>query len=416
MTETRLFRRLLTALCAAILVAAAAATAAAPPVALDDTYFTLIDDNLSVDAPGVLGNDSDPDDDPLTAVLIDSSQAEGVLLLAPDGSFEYEPAPGFAGSDVFTYVADDGSAVSNPATVTFHVTGTPGVTTYTDETAFRTALAAAGYTAFFEGFEDEAVWGDVRTTIVGGDQTAPSVFNLGITWTANNTDSEVTTGEGPALHGQWGFFTLPHGSYGTGTDCDQPINCGDGWIGTGDGQLVAVGGWVETNTPYAGIKMYLDGNMNAPIDFGVSLGTQYQFIGVIVPAGFGQFEFRETEGVITELKYIFGDDMTFAFASDLFVRVQRIQMARVAGGSQVGARVTLADHGGAPVAGAVVSAEFTYPDGTGVPVSGVSNGRGRVQWLVPVSDSGAYTLTVQSVSKPGYVFLGGTMTRTITVP
>jgi hypothetical protein len=41
-----------------------------PPVAVNDAYSVDEDNTLTVAAPGVLGNDSDPDDDTLTAVLV----------------------------------------------------------------------------------------------------------------------------------------------------------------------------------------------------------------------------------------------------------------------------------------------------------------------------------------------------------
>jgi hypothetical protein len=75
---------------------------------------------LIVAAPGVLGNDNDPDSDPLTAVL-DTDPANGTLSLNEDGGFSYTPAPDFAGTDSFTYVANDGLANSNVATVTITV-------------------------------------------------------------------------------------------------------------------------------------------------------------------------------------------------------------------------------------------------------------------------------------------------------
>ena len=40
------------------------------PVAADDTYTAAEDTTLTVAAPGVLGNDTDADGDPLTAALV----------------------------------------------------------------------------------------------------------------------------------------------------------------------------------------------------------------------------------------------------------------------------------------------------------------------------------------------------------
>jgi hypothetical protein len=91
-----------------------------PPVANDDAYATDEDTPLVVAAPGVLDNDTDADGDPLSAGLV-SGTANGVLSLNGDGSFSYTPSPNFNGLDSFTYVANDGLADSNVATVTITV-------------------------------------------------------------------------------------------------------------------------------------------------------------------------------------------------------------------------------------------------------------------------------------------------------
>lgn len=89
-------------------------------VARDDSYASPRDVTLSVGAPGVLGNDSHADGDPLAATL-NSDVANGTLGLEADGSFTYVPEPGYVGSDSFTYVATDGIEQSNVATVTITV-------------------------------------------------------------------------------------------------------------------------------------------------------------------------------------------------------------------------------------------------------------------------------------------------------
>ncbi len=199
--------------------------------------------------------------------------------------------------------------------------------TYTRLVEFRAALTALGYGFLEEGFEDDEAWGHVRSSVPGGNQTAPSVTNLGITWTANNDVSEVTTGPGPARRGMYGFFVLPHGSFGTGIDCSQPVVCGDGWIGTAGQTLYAIGGWIETNTPPATLGLYLD-DSPVPVDFGEScdpggencvdldiLDTQHRFFGVIDPAGFQQFQFRELEAAGDEAKFMFADDFIFSYGA-----------------------------------------------------------------------------------------------------
>lgn len=78
---------------------------------------------LVVDAPGVLGNDSDGDlpVNPLTAVLEDGP-VTGSLDLEGDGSFVYTPTLDYNGVVTFTYYVSDGLAISPPAEVAITVT------------------------------------------------------------------------------------------------------------------------------------------------------------------------------------------------------------------------------------------------------------------------------------------------------
>lgn len=92
------------------------------PVAQNDEYNTSQDIALTVDPPGVLGNDNDPDGDPMTAVLV-ADVNNGSLSLASNGGFTYTPNAGFTGSDSFTYTANDAGGPSNVATVTIGVAG-----------------------------------------------------------------------------------------------------------------------------------------------------------------------------------------------------------------------------------------------------------------------------------------------------
>ena len=90
------------------------------PTANPDGPFTVNEDAvLNVSAPGVLGNDTDPNGDPLTAVKVTDPQ--NAVTLNTDGSFTYTPPPNFNGPYSFTYVANDGTQNSAPATVTITV-------------------------------------------------------------------------------------------------------------------------------------------------------------------------------------------------------------------------------------------------------------------------------------------------------
>jgi len=102
-----------------------------PPVAVNDSYSTLEDTALNVAAPGVLGNDSDPDGDPITAQLV-TGPTKGTLTLNANGSFGYTPNANANGPDTFTYNAFDGQVVSaTPATVTINITPVNDVPVFT---------------------------------------------------------------------------------------------------------------------------------------------------------------------------------------------------------------------------------------------------------------------------------------------
>ena len=91
-----------------------------PPVAVFDFYRVHHDTTFTVAAGGVLDNDLREPGETLTARLV-SGPAHGTLTLNADGSFTYTPNFRFVGSDSFTYVANDGTSESSPATVMFEV-------------------------------------------------------------------------------------------------------------------------------------------------------------------------------------------------------------------------------------------------------------------------------------------------------
>jgi Leucine-rich repeat (LRR) protein len=86
------------------------------PESVNDTYEVDQDTTLEIDAPGVLENDSDADEDELTVVVV-SEPTNGTLTINEDGSFTYTPDAGFIGEDTFTYQAYDGEAYSEAAIV-----------------------------------------------------------------------------------------------------------------------------------------------------------------------------------------------------------------------------------------------------------------------------------------------------------
>jgi subtilisin-like proprotein convertase family protein len=73
------------------------------------------------DLGGVLDNDDDPDDDPLTAVLA-GEPVKGTVSLQPDGSYTYRANKKAKGTDSFTYLATDPRGLSDLETVTIQIT------------------------------------------------------------------------------------------------------------------------------------------------------------------------------------------------------------------------------------------------------------------------------------------------------
>lgn len=93
-----------------------------PPTAVTDTYSVTEDTTLTrTSANGVLANDTDPDLQPLRAILV-TAPARGVLTLATNGSFVYVPGLNDDVDDSFTYHANDGLADSGVVTVVLDLT------------------------------------------------------------------------------------------------------------------------------------------------------------------------------------------------------------------------------------------------------------------------------------------------------
>lgn len=97
-------------------------TASGVPETNGEQFRTKAGKTLTVPASGVLANDSDPDGDPLTAILA-SPTRKGALSLQPDGSFTYKAKKKARGRDSFTYLARDSTGLSALETVTIQIKG-----------------------------------------------------------------------------------------------------------------------------------------------------------------------------------------------------------------------------------------------------------------------------------------------------
>lgn len=99
-----------------------------PPVAGIDIYSTAFETPLVVGANNsLLANDSDPNGDPITAILV-SQPGNGVISnFSANGTFTYTPNAGFSGPDSFTYRISDGTFESSITTVSLVVSPTTNI-------------------------------------------------------------------------------------------------------------------------------------------------------------------------------------------------------------------------------------------------------------------------------------------------
>jgi Ca2+-binding RTX toxin-like protein len=156
------------------------------PVAKDDAYSVIGGGTLMVPAPGVLGNDTDPNGDTLTAVLV-NDVSSGTLALNPNGSFTYTPGEDTSGPVTFTYRASDGTSTSNLATVTIAVTagcdgraativGTPGADNLTGTSGNDVIVGRGGNDVIDGGSGSDVICGGSGEDRIAGGSGNDRLF------------------------------------------------------------------------------------------------------------------------------------------------------------------------------------------------------------------------------------------------
>jgi hypothetical protein len=213
------------------------------PVAVNDTYIVAPNqtlDTFEANLPGVLGNDVDADGDPLTATAFtQSGPLHGQLSFNADGSFVYTPFPGFFEPDQFTYVASDGVATSNVATVTLRPPPIGGHDTY---------LVAPGQSLVIPP-DQAAVSGVLANDFDGaGDpltarlQSGPSDGSLDF-----NADGSFTYTPKADFHGADSFTYVANDGFADSQPTTVTLNVDIAPVAVDDTYFVAPGRTLDTN-------------------------------------------------------------------------------------------------------------------------------------------------------------------------
>jgi VCBS repeat-containing protein len=237
-----------------------------PPVAVNDAYTVAEGGTLNVPAPGVLANDSDPDGDPITAVLV-TGPAHGTVTLNPNGSFTYVHDGSETLTDSFTYKANDGSLDSNVATVTFTVTpvNDPPVAhndAYTVAEGGTLNVAAPGVLA-----NDTDPDSSLTASVVTGPAHGSLVLNPNGSFTYIHDGSE-TTSDSFTYQASDGFLT----STATVNITITPVN--DPPVAVNDAYTVAEGGTLNVAAPgVLGNDTDPDSSLTASLVSGPAHGT-----------------------------------------------------------------------------------------------------------------------------------------------
>ena len=232
------------------------------PTTSDSSYATTLNTALNVTVgSGVLANASGFG---LSASVV-SQPAHGTLSLNTDGSFTYQPALGFTGTDSFTFKALDSSGrTTNTSTATITVsTGTLYPVSYVANGASGTVPTQASLptgqsftvgspTLLVDAGSHFTGWSDGTSTYQPGDTYTISSSNVTLTaqWATNGTDTISYNAQGGSAVSA---TTGPDGS--SVNVADGPTQAGftfTGWNTSADG----------TGTSYAaGDSLTLTGDL-----------------------------------------------------------------------------------------------------------------------------------------------------------
>ncbi|MFJ5143984.1 Ig-like domain-containing protein [Curtobacterium sp. NPDC088465] len=142
-------------------------TVTVQPTGADDAFSVHAGGTATADATtGLLANDGGSD----LTITSHTDPTHGTLELGKDGSYRYTPAPGFSGTDSFTYTATDGNDTTTTATVTVTVLPAAGADAITVTAGGPTTVGAPGLLGNDQG---------TGLTVTGSTQPAHGTVTVG---------------------------------------------------------------------------------------------------------------------------------------------------------------------------------------------------------------------------------------------
>nr|WP_263013019.1 tandem-95 repeat protein [Ancylothrix sp. D3o] len=161
------------------------------PVAVEDAYSVDEDETLIIPASGLLVNDTDVENSPLTPIVV-TGPSNGSVVLNADGSFAYTPAANYTGVDSFTYQVSDGTAVSNPVPVSLQVNAVNDAPTISAITAQSTNEDTATAAISFTIGDVETLPDSLILTATSSDTSLIPNSNIVFGGTGNNRTVSLT--------------------------------------------------------------------------------------------------------------------------------------------------------------------------------------------------------------------------------
>ena len=260
------------------------------PVALPDSYTVTVGgtlDTLAAGLPSLLDNDSDPQGDPLEAVLVTSPTAGTLQLDASTGHLIYTHEGASSTTDSFTYLVDDGQFQSDSVTVTlivgapptdlpvtdglvFHLdadsgvgTDANGVATWEDQSGQENHLFPAGTSPAFVPNQLNG------NAIVRFDGESDGLGRDGFAGLPTGSDDRTVFLVADYLAGSWAGFSYGtpslNGAFGliVAGGSNQPLTI-QGWGNANDQKSTTPGvgaGWLTQSVVYqdGGTSHYKDG-------------------------------------------------------------------------------------------------------------------------------------------------------------